>query len=119
MSVAPFRAACRRASKPPGRSHNGPPTDADDVAKRLKELGCDPIAELVALARDEAAPLALSARIFADLTNYVAPKRKAEDLCAILGRQPADDDTRLDFSRLSDAELEAFSAMIRKAKGVD
>ena len=48
------------------------------MAKRLKELGCDPIAELVALARDEAAPLPLSARIYSDLANYVAPKRKAE-----------------------------------------
>ena len=38
MSVAPFRAARGRSSEPPGRSHNGPPTDVDDVAKRLKEL---------------------------------------------------------------------------------
>ena len=119
MSVAPFRAARGRSSEPPGRSHNGPPTDVDDVAKRLKELGCDPIAELVALARDEAAPLPLSARINSDLANYVAPKRKAEDLCAILGRQPADDDTRLDFSRLSDAELDAFSALLEKMRGAD
>jgi hypothetical protein len=119
MSVAPFRAARSQSGKPPGRSHNGPPIDIDDVAKRLKELGCDPIAELVALARDDAAPLALSGRIFAELANYVAPKRKAEDLCAILGRQPADDETRMDFSRLSDAELEALHAMLQKARGVD
>ena len=93
--------------------------DVEHVAKRLKDLGCDPIAELVALARDKAAPLALSARIFADRANYVAPKRKAEDLCAILGRQPADDETRLDFSRLSDAELEAFTALLQKVREVD
>jgi len=119
MSVASFRAARRRSSKSPGPSHNGPPIDAEDVAKRLTELGCDPIAELVALARDDAAPLPLSARIYTDLANYVAPKRKAEDLCAILGRQPPDDETRMDFSRLSDAELEAFTAMLQKVREVD
>jgi hypothetical protein len=84
-----------------------------------RRTGEHPAAELVALARDEAAPLPLSARIYSDLANYVAPKRKAEDLCAILGRQPADDETRLDFSRLSDAELEAFTAMLQKAREVD
>ena len=119
MSVAPIRSSHGGAAKPLDPLHNGPPLDAGDVAKRLKELGCDPIAELVALARDEAAPLPLSARIYSDLANYVAPKRKAEDLCAILGRQPADDETRLDFSRLSEAELDAFSAMLEKMRGAD
>ncbi len=48
-----------------------------DVAAKLEALGCDPIAGMAALARDEKATKELRGKMLSELAQYVAPKRKA------------------------------------------
>ena len=50
---------------------------ANSVAQRLAALKCDPIAGMAALARDKKNPPELRGRMFAELAQYVAPKRRA------------------------------------------
>jgi hypothetical protein len=47
------------------------------VADLLAEMDCDPIAGMARIATDESNPIELRARMFAELAQYVAPKRKA------------------------------------------
>ncbi len=47
------------------------------VATRLEELGCDPIEGMALIAMDENSPDELKGRMFAELAQYVYPKRKA------------------------------------------
>ena len=44
---------------------------------RLDALGVDPLAGLAAIAKDEAAPLELRAKIQSDFLRYIYPTRKA------------------------------------------
>jgi hypothetical protein len=48
-----------------------------DVVDKLAALGCDPIAGMARIAMNKKNPVALRARMFAELARYVAPKRKA------------------------------------------
>ncbi|UCG98461.1 MAG: hypothetical protein JSW31_04995, partial [Burkholderiales bacterium] len=48
-----------------------------EVMARLEVLGCDPIEGMARIAMDEANPPELRGRMFAELAQYVAPKRKA------------------------------------------
>ena len=48
-----------------------------DVIERLSALRCDPIAGMARIAMDEKSPIEIRARMFAELAQYVAPKRKA------------------------------------------
>ena len=54
------------------------------VVERLAEMGCDPIVEMIKIAMDKTAPLDLRARLYAELAEYVAPKRNAIDVAAEL-----------------------------------
>jgi hypothetical protein len=47
------------------------------VADLLAEMDCDPIAGMARIALDENNPIDLRARMFAELAQYVAPKRRA------------------------------------------
>ena len=62
-----------------GRRRGTPNKLTQSVIDRLAELGCDPIEGMAKIAADEAAPVELRARMFAELAQYVAPKRKAID----------------------------------------
>ena len=49
------------------------------MIERLDELGCDPIEGMARIALDPQNPVELRARMFSDLAQYVAPKRRAVD----------------------------------------
>jgi hypothetical protein len=55
---------------------------AVDVQARLNALGCDPIEGMVRIAVNTKASLELRGKMFAELAQYVAPKRKAIDMQA-------------------------------------
>jgi hypothetical protein len=48
-----------------------------DVIDKLAALRCDPITGMAKLAMNKNNPVELRARMFAELAQYVAPKRKA------------------------------------------
>ena len=48
-----------------------------DVIDKLSALRCDPIAGMARIALDKKNPVELRAKMFAELAQYVAPKRKA------------------------------------------
>jgi hypothetical protein len=50
-----------------------------DARQRLEELGCDPLEGMATIAMDPKAPEELRGRMFAELAQYVYPKRKAID----------------------------------------
>lgn len=47
------------------------------VIDRLESLGCDPIEDMAKIAMDEEADPNLRAKVFKELAQYIAPKRKA------------------------------------------
>ena len=68
-----------RGRKTGGRRRGTPNKLTQSVIDRLAELGCDPIEGMAKIAADEKAPVEIRARMFAELAQYVAPKRKAID----------------------------------------
>ena len=60
-----------------GRTKGTPNRVTLDVAERLAALKCDPIEGMARLALDEENPPELRGRMFAELAQYIAPKRKA------------------------------------------
>jgi hypothetical protein len=62
----PSNARITPSAKPPSQ----------DVAERLKQLGCDPLAGMVKLAMDPANPAGFRADTAAELALYVRPRRK-------------------------------------------
>src|SRR4051812_32595528 len=66
-----------KGRKTGGRQKGTPNKATQDVAARLKALGCDPIEGMAALALDTSNPPELRGRMFSELAQYVAPKRKA------------------------------------------
>ena len=60
-----------------GRQRGTPNRATLAVAERLAALGCDPIEGMARLALDPTNAPELRARMFAELAQYVAPKRKA------------------------------------------
>ena len=68
-----------------GRTAGTPNKRTLDVIERLDELGCDPIQGMAKIALDPNTPIELRARMFSDLAQYVAPKRRAVDHSASEG----------------------------------
>lgn len=62
-----------------GRTTGTPNKRTLDVIERLNQLGCDPIEGMAKIALDPQTPVELRARMFSDLAQYVAPKRRAID----------------------------------------
>ena len=60
-----------------GRTAGTPNKRTLDVIERLDEFGCDPIEGMAKIALDPQTPIELRARMFSDLAQYVAPKRRA------------------------------------------
>jgi hypothetical protein len=48
-----------------------------EVIEKLAALDCDPIAGMALIAMDEKNPVELRGRMYSELAQYVAPKRKA------------------------------------------
>src|SRR4030095_67280 len=60
-----------------GRVTGTPNKRTAEIMERLEVLGCDPIEGMARLAMDESNPPELRGRMFSELAQYVAPKRKA------------------------------------------
>ena len=58
---------------------------AAHVIERLDQLGCDPIEGMAKITLDLQNSVELRARMFSDLAQYVAPKRRAVDHSATDG----------------------------------
>ena len=65
-----------------GRKKGTPNKKTLDVAKRLKELNCDPLEGMVRVAQMamEEKDLSVAGRMYSELAQYVAPKRKAVEM---------------------------------------
>jgi hypothetical protein len=85
------------------------------VSERLEELDCDPIADMVRLARDESLSPVLRARMIAELATYVAPRRKSVDLAGaegtLLNLVPD-----FNMSGLTDQELQTLIDLLSKGQ---
>lgn len=64
-----------------------------DIAEKLRKIGCDPLLGMARLAMNTKNPKELRGRMYAELAQYVAPKRRAIEhstdvptLEALLGR---------------------------------
>jgi hypothetical protein len=63
-----------------GRARGTPNKRTHELAEKLEKLGCDPIEGLARIAlADETAP-ELKVRCYAELAQYVHPKRKAMEV---------------------------------------
>ena len=60
-----------------GRVAGTPNKRTQDVIERLTALNCDPIEGMARIAMDDANSPELRGRMYAELAQYVAPKRKA------------------------------------------
>jgi len=60
-----------------GRRKGTPNKRTQEVQELLAELGCDPIKGMSQIALDVENPIEIRARMFVELAQYVAPKRKA------------------------------------------
>jgi hypothetical protein len=69
-----------KGKKTGGRVAGVPNRRTTEVITRLEKLGCDPIEGMARLAMDDSNAPELRGRMFAELAQYVAPKRRALDL---------------------------------------
>lgn len=76
-----------------GRKKGVPNKLTLDVAEKLAKIGCDPLLGMARIAMDKKNPMELRGRMFGELAQYVAPKRRAIEhsadkptLEALLGR---------------------------------
>src|ERR1700726_5250372 len=60
-----------------GRVKGTPNKGTVAVAARLEAIGCDPIAGMARIAMDSKTPIDLRAKLYGELAQYIAPKRKA------------------------------------------
>lgn len=78
----------RKGERRGGRQKGTPNKLSQDIAAKLKRLGCDPITRMAKLAQttpDEA----IQARLYTELAKYVYPQRKAVDPEGLLTREEA------------------------------
>jgi len=104
----------RNASDRARLRHNTPVPACPDVAEQLRQLDCDPIASMAQLAQDYTVPIALRARMFAELATYTAPRRKAVELTGA-GGAPVDVEITYNFEARSSKELETLKTLLEKA----
>jgi hypothetical protein len=69
-----------KGKKTGGRTAGTPNRRTTDVIERLNRLGCDPIEGMARIAMDASNAPELRGRMFAELAQYVAPKRRALDV---------------------------------------
>ena len=60
-----------------GRTLGTPNRRTVDINDLLARLNCDPIEGMARIAMDSTTPIEIRARMYAELAQYVAPKRKA------------------------------------------
>jgi hypothetical protein len=69
-----------RITKTGGRKKGTPNRRTLEVVDLLNNLGCDPIEGMARLALDPTNSPELRGRLFSELAQYVAPKRKSIDV---------------------------------------
>ena len=69
-----------RGLKTGGRKAGTPNKQTAEITAKLEALGCDPLEGMARLAMDQANPPELRGRMFAELAQYVAPKRRAVEV---------------------------------------
>jgi hypothetical protein len=72
-----------------GRLKDTPNKVTRDVIERLTELSCDPIEGMAGIAADPKSSPELRGRMYAELAQYVYPKRKAIEVGGIDGAPDA------------------------------
>lgn len=60
-----------------GRPKGSPNRQTVEIADKLAKLGCDPLTGMAKIAMNAKNPMDLRARMYAELAQYIAPKRKA------------------------------------------
>lgn len=92
-NVAPVRVA--KTDKPDWTFADAKRPGVGDVALKLARLGCDPFLGMARIAMNRSNPLDVRSRMYAELAQYLAPKRKAIEhsadlptLEALLGKLP-------------------------------
>ncbi len=66
-----------KGAKTGGRKKGPPNKRTQEVIDKLAALDCDPIAGMAKIALDEKNTPELRGRMFSELSQYIAPKRKA------------------------------------------
>src|SRR5215813_7861071 len=66
-----------------GRMKGTPNKRTQDLTERLAELGCDPVEGMAKLAMDPNSSPDLKGRMYAELAQYVYPKRRAVEQTVI------------------------------------
>ena len=66
-----------QGKKTGGRTRGTPNRRTQEIIEKLEALGCDPVEGMAKLAADENNSAELRGRMYAELAQYVAPKRKA------------------------------------------
>ena len=74
-----------RGHKTGGRTAGTPNRKTQEISAPLESLGCDPIAGMARIAMDDHHSPELRARMFAELAQYVYPKRKAVEFSGANG----------------------------------
>lgn len=77
-----------KSRKTGGRIAGTPNKRTLDIQQRLDDLKCDPIEGMATIAMNAENPPELRGRMFSELAQYVAPKRKSVDLSGTLAVQP-------------------------------
>jgi len=90
-----------------GRQKGTPTKRTLEAWQVLAELGCDPIEGMARIAMDEKTSPELRGRMFAELTQYAYPKRKAVELTTVWDGDP---------SKLTDTQLAQLLAYIEAAQ---
>jgi len=109
--LAVYNNSMANGLKTGGRTAGTPNKMTQLIFEKLTELGCDPIEGMAHIAMDTLNPLEVRARMFAELAQYVAPKRKSVEIAS-------EDRERIVFNigipvrHQVDATLEKFPAPI-------
>ncbi|HTS48087.1 MAG TPA: hypothetical protein VMH05_09090 [Bryobacteraceae bacterium] len=90
-----------------GRQKGTPNRRTVEASQILAELECDPIQGMAKIAMDEKTSPELRGRMFAELTQYAYPKRKAVELTTVWDG---------DISKLTEPQLAQLLAYIEAAQ---
>jgi hypothetical protein len=63
-----------------GRTKGTPNKKTEELVQRLADIGCDPVEGMAVIAMDEANPPELRGRMYAELAQYLYPKRRATEI---------------------------------------
>jgi len=83
-----------------GRAKGTPNKKTEELAQRLAVIGCDPVEGMALIAMDEGNPPELRGRMYAELAQYLYPKRRATEI-------KTDDGPRVTFEIHTEPSLDS------------